>query len=187
MPSATVDARVSPRGAGRPRFGPGPLSPNLRRRVAREGLVTCGNAVWGTEDVARKSQGRRQRDICLGVNGSSRAGVCAAPNSTMSPEHQVRRIDIRPGQRPDMTVQDHASSCEHERRRQTGCEVAGLPTTALHERWRLSWPSGAALRGEAPNHLALRPLTAVRGERHGKGAPRVRQVRSGKMVGNICR
>src|ERR1019366_3508046 len=54
--------------------------PNLRRRVAREGLVTCGNAVWGTEDVARKSQGRRQRDICLGVNGSSRAA--SAPRRT---------------------------------------------------------------------------------------------------------
>jgi len=37
------------------------------------------------------------------------------------------------------------------------------------------------------NHRALRPLTAVRGERHGKGAPGVRQVWSGKMVGNICR
>src|ERR1039457_6555111 len=55
-------------------------TPNLRRRVAREGLVTCGNAVWGTEDVARKSQGRRQRDNCLGVNGSSRAA--SAPRRT---------------------------------------------------------------------------------------------------------
>ena len=30
------------------------------------------------------------------------------------------------------------------------------------------WPSGIALRGEVPNHCALRPLTAVRGERHRK-------------------
>jgi hypothetical protein len=30
------------------------------------------------------------------------------------------------------------------------------------------WPSGFALRGEVPNHCALRPLTAVRGERHRK-------------------
>jgi len=28
------------------------------------------------------------------------------------------------------------------------------------------WPSGIALRGVVPNHCALRPLTAVRGERH---------------------
>ena len=32
------------------------------------------------------------------------------------------------------------------------------------------WPSGIALRGEVPNHCALRPLTAVRGERHRKKA-----------------
>ena len=30
------------------------------------------------------------------------------------------------------------------------------------------WPSGIALREEVPNHCALRPLTAVRGERHRK-------------------
>jgi len=30
------------------------------------------------------------------------------------------------------------------------------------------WPSGIALRGEVSNHYALRPLTAVRGERHRK-------------------
>jgi hypothetical protein len=35
----------------------------------------------------------------------------------------------------------------------------------------VGWPSGAALRGVVSNHRALRPLTAVRGERHGKGAP----------------
>jgi hypothetical protein len=30
----------------------------------------------------------------------------------------------------------------------------------------VAWPSGGALRGEPSNHRALRPLTAVRGERH---------------------
>jgi hypothetical protein len=30
------------------------------------------------------------------------------------------------------------------------------------------WPSGIALREEVPNHCALRPLTAARGERHRK-------------------
>jgi hypothetical protein len=33
------------------------------------------------------------------------------------------------------------------------------------------WPSGIALRGVVPNHCALRPLTAVRGERHRKDVP----------------
>ncbi len=32
----------------------------------------------------------------------------------------------------------------------------------------VEWPSGIALRGEIPNHCALRSLTAVRGERHRK-------------------
>lgn len=32
----------------------------------------------------------------------------------------------------------------------------------------VGWPSGASLRGAASNHRALRPLMAVRGERHGK-------------------
>ncbi len=32
----------------------------------------------------------------------------------------------------------------------------------------VGWPSGIALQGEVPNQRALRPLTAVRGERHVK-------------------
>ena len=32
----------------------------------------------------------------------------------------------------------------------------------------VGWPSGASLRGAASNHRALRPLTAVRGERSRK-------------------
>jgi hypothetical protein len=35
----------------------------------------------------------------------------------------------------------------------------------------VAWPSGIALRGVVPNHCALRPLTAVRGERHRKDVP----------------
>ena len=34
----------------------------------------------------------------------------------------------------------------------------------------VGWPSGIALQGEVSNQRALRPLTAVRGERHVKGA-----------------
>jgi len=33
--------------------------------------------------------------------------------------------------------------------------------------------SGVALQGEAPNHRGLRRLSAVRGERYGKGAAEI--------------
>ena len=51
----------------------------------------------------------------------------------------------------------------------------------------VAWPSGIALQEEVSNQRALRPLTAVRGERHVKRRARARQVWSGKMVGNLCR
>jgi hypothetical protein len=50
----------------------------------------------------------------------------------------------------------------------------------------VDWPSGIALQEEVPNQRALRPLTAVRGERHVKRRAGARQVWSGKMVGNLC-
>ena len=49
--------------------------------------------------------------------------------------------------------------------------MAGLAGSGAVRVMEVGWPSGAALRGVVPNHRALRPLTAVRGERHGKGAP----------------
>ena len=52
-----------------------------------------------------------------------------------------------------------------------GIEMAGLAGSGAVRVMEVGWPSGAALRGVVPNHRALRPLTAVRGERHGKGAP----------------
>jgi hypothetical protein len=51
----------------------------------------------------------------------------------------------------------------------------------------VAWPSGIALQEEVSNQRALRPLTAVRGERHVKRRASARQVWSGKMVRNICR
>jgi hypothetical protein len=52
-----------------------------------------------------------------------------------------------------------------------GIEMAGLAGSGAVRVMEVGWPSGAALRGVVSNHRALRPLTAVRGERHGKGAP----------------
>jgi hypothetical protein len=49
------------------------------------------------------------------------------------------------------------------------------------------WPSDIALQEEVSNQRALRPLTAVRGERHVKRHAEACQVWSGKMVVNICR
>jgi hypothetical protein len=51
-----------------------------------------------------------------------------------------------------------------------GIEMAGLAGSGAVRVMEVGWPSGAALRGVVSNHRALRPLTAVRGERHGKGA-----------------
>src|ERR1035438_7357782 len=53
----------------------------------------------------------------------------------MSPEHQVRRIDIRPGQRPDMTVQNHAGSGEWKK--------AGAQARAGRLTWVSLWSGGA--------------------------------------------
>src|SRR5918997_5619751 len=52
-----------------------------------------------------------------------------------------------------------------------GIEMAGLAGSGAVRVMEVGWPSGAALRGVVANHRALRPLTVVRGERHGKGAP----------------
>jgi hypothetical protein len=49
------------------------------------------------------------------------------------------------------------------------------------------WPFGIALQEEVSNQRALRPLTAVRGERHVKRRAGACQVWSGKMAGNLCR
>ena len=51
-----------------------------------------------------------------------------------------------------------------------GIEMAGLAGSGAVRVMEVGWPSGTALRGVVSNHRALRPLTAVRGERHGKGA-----------------
>jgi hypothetical protein len=51
-----------------------------------------------------------------------------------------------------------------------GVEMAGLAGSGAVRVMEVGWSSGAALRGVVSNHRALRPLTAVRGERHGKGA-----------------
>jgi hypothetical protein len=66
-----------------------------------------------------------------------------------------------------------------------GIEMAGLAGSGAVRVMEVGWPSGAALRGVVSNHRALRPLTAVRGERHGKRRARgVRQVWIGKMSGS---
>ena len=52
-----------------------------------------------------------------------------------------------------------------------GSVDGGLAGIGAVREMEVGWPSEAALRGEASNHCALRPLSAVRGERHGKGAP----------------
>ena len=52
-----------------------------------------------------------------------------------------------------------------------GIEMAGLAGSGAVRVMEVGWPSETALRGVVSNHRALRPLTAVRGERHGKGAP----------------
>jgi len=44
-------------------------------------------------------------------------------------------------------------------------EPAGCGAVRVME---VVWPSGIALQGEVSNQRALRPLTAVRGERHVK-------------------
>jgi hypothetical protein len=44
-------------------------------------------------------------------------------------------------------------------------ELAGRGAVRVME---VCWPSGIALQEEVPNQCALRPLTAVRGERHVK-------------------
>ena len=49
--------------------------------------------------------------------------------------------------------------------------MAGLAGSGAVRVMEVGWPSEAALRGVVSNYRALRPLTAVRGERHGKGAP----------------
>jgi hypothetical protein len=49
--------------------------------------------------------------------------------------------------------------------------MVGLAGSGAVRVMEVGWPFGAALRGVVSNHRALRPLTAVRGERHGKGAP----------------
>jgi hypothetical protein len=59
--------------------------------------------------------------------------------------------------------------------------MAGLAGSGAVRVMEVGWPSEVALRGVVSNHRALRPLTAVRGERHGKGARGVRQVWIGKM------
>src|SRR5437667_4243273 len=46
--------------------------------------------------------------------------------------------------------------------------MASPRTAVLYERWRFAWPFGIALQEGVPNQRALRPLTAVRGERHVK-------------------
>lgn len=63
-------------------------------------------------------------------------------------------------------------------------ELAGCGAVRVME---VVWPSGIALQEEVSNQRALRPLTAVRGERHAKRHAKACQVWSGKMVGNICR
>ena len=64
-----------------------------------------------------------------------------------------------------------SGTCEHERGRRVGSEMVGLAGSGAVRVMEVGWPFGAALRGVVSNHRALRPLTAVRGERHGKGAP----------------
>ena len=49
------------------------------------------------------------------------------------------------------------------------------------EAMEVVWPSGAALRGEASNHLQVHWLKTVVLNVVGKGAARSRQVRVGKM------
>jgi hypothetical protein len=53
-----------------------------------------------------------------------------------------------------------------------GIEMAGLAGSGAVRVMEVGWSSEAALRGVVSNHRALRSLTAVRGERHGKGASR---------------
>jgi hypothetical protein len=52
---------------------------------------------------------------------------------------------------------------------------------------KVVWPFGIALQEGVSNQRALRPLTAVRGERHVKRRAGARQVWSGKMAGNLSR
>jgi hypothetical protein len=71
---------------------------------------------------------------------------------------------------------------------EVGLVVDGEPTGCGAVRvMEVVWPSGIALQEEVSNQRALRPLTAVRGERHVERRASARQVWSGKMVGNICR
>src|SRR5664279_2468370 len=93
------------------------------------------------------------------------------------------------GRRPLFTCREYRSdirtSCEHERGRRVGW-VPDPAFAVLYERWRLVGPPEPPCGGgfKAPCAAAV---TAVRGERHGKGALSACQLGTGKMVGNICR
>ncbi len=87
--------------------------------------------------------------------------------------------------RPASVPRDHPKDCKPLQVRQR-CFRSSCVTNAEGESGRTrrmrccardgGRSSGAALQGEAPNRRRLRRLSAGRGERCGKGAPRVRQV-----------
>ena len=82
---------------------------------------------------------------------------------------------------PTTSLQVAHLHCEHERRRQDGLVDGGPADDGAVEAMEVVWPSGAALRGEVPNHPQLHWLKTVVVNVVGKGAARSRQVRVGKM------